>query len=339
MSVDTLTVLCARSGMLAKQLAARDGGWQVRGYAAGKWFGVEGVPVEDPETLGRTLEQLTRDPRRCVIRGAPVPGIDLERCRRLSNRAEHGDAVTFEPCARWWLALDVDDVPEPPGLHFASEPEAGIEHVLDLMPEPFGDTSCWWQATGSAGVKPGLRCRLWFWCSRQVADEEAKGWLARSPIDKSLYSPVQPHYVAAPVLLSGVHDPVVRRSGRRTGLADVLEIPAELPRVEQVEVAPVELAWHELSAAERRRLARVLARARVATAIWRGERRYPDRSTRHFAFAAALIRAGLNRSTDHDLIAAALMALDVRLGAPAGKVNRPDYLARTIAAAMARAAA
>ena len=100
------------------------------------------------------------------------------------------------------------------------------------------------------------------------------------------------------------------------------------------------LSWHgdELSGLERRRLVTALARARVATAIWRGERTYPDRSTRHFAFAAALIRAGLNRSSDHDLIAAGLMALDVRLGAPADKVKRPDYLARTIAAAMARTA-
>jgi hypothetical protein len=118
----------------------------------------------------------------------------------------------------------------------------------------------------------------------------------------------------------------------------VLKVPAELPRLERVEVAPVELAWHELSNLERRRLVTALARARVATAIWRGERTYPDRSTRHFAFAAAPIRAGLNRSTDHDLIAAALMALDVRLGDLTGKVHRPDYLARTIATAKARAA-
>ena len=120
------------------------------------------------------------------------------------------------------LQLDIDDVPEPDCLTFAAEPEAGVEHVLELLPEPFADASCWWQATSSAGLKPGIRCRLWFWLSRPVSDGEAKGWLARHPVDRSIFTPVAPHYMAPPILAPGMADPVIRRCGVRHGLDDTV---------------------------------------------------------------------------------------------------------------------
>jgi hypothetical protein len=40
------------------------------------------------------------------------------------------DNVTFDPCPRRWLALDVDGVADPAGCTFAAEPEDGVEHVL-----------------------------------------------------------------------------------------------------------------------------------------------------------------------------------------------------------------
>jgi hypothetical protein len=338
-SLDQLTVLRARSGLLAKRLESRNGAWYLHGYSAGRWFAVRSVDVHDLGSLAAALEVLVHDPRCCIVRGQLIPGVDVAKCRRLSDRAEHGDAVTFEACARHWLALDIDEVDEPPGLQFTCEPEAGIEHVLELLGLPFNAASCWWQGTSSAGIKPGIRCRLWFWCSRPVADEEAKGWLAKAPVDRALYSPVQPHYVAAPVLAEGAREPVIRRCGLRLGETAILQLPNPLPRFERVEVKPVQLALHELSASYRRRLAAALARTRVASAIWHGERSYPDRSSRHFAFASALVRAGLNQPADYDLIAAALVALDAKLGVDGRKISRPDYLARTIAAAVARAAA
>ena len=85
-------------------------------------------------------------------------------------------------------------------------------------------SSCWWQATGSAGIKPGIRLRLAFWLSRPLSDQEARAWLRGFPCDLSLYSPVQPHYVARPVL-QDVPDPMLRRSGRRSGLEDTVAVP------------------------------------------------------------------------------------------------------------------
>ena len=267
-----------------------------------------------------------------VVRGRLLPHADPARCRRLSDRAAHGDAVTFAPALRRWLALDVDGVPEPLCLTFAAEPEAGVEHVLGMLPEPFADASCWWQATSSAGIKPGIRCRLWFWLSRPVSDGEAKGWMAGHPVDRSLFTPVALHYTAAPILAAGMPDPVIRRSGVRRGLSDLVEVPGELPLVATIAASPVSLDAAELTAADLEALALAALRSRAARAIWTGERSFPDRSTGHFAFAAALARAGC---TDPDTLHRALIAYDRRRGHDTGKILRADYARRTIAAALA----
>ena len=47
-------------------------------------------------------------------------------------------------------------------------------------------------------------------------------------VDPNLYNPVQPHYLAAPVL-DGIPDPLPRRSGFRRGLSDTVEIVAPSP--------------------------------------------------------------------------------------------------------------
>ena len=126
-------------------------------------------------------------------------------------------------------------------------------------------------------------------------------------------------------------DPVARRSGIRRGLTDVVEVPAELPRIER-QAVPVALDGQELNAADLERLAAAAGRSRTVRAIWTGERAYPDRSTGHFAFAAALARAGCR---DADTIHRAIVALDQRHGRDVSKAMRPDYAARTIAAALA----
>ena len=67
--------------------------------------------------------------------------------------------------------------------------------------------------TSGAGIKTGIRLRLWYWCDRPVSDEEAKRWLEASPIDTSLYCANTPHYTAAPIFDPPELDPVPLRSG------------------------------------------------------------------------------------------------------------------------------
>lgn len=326
-----VTVLRSLGGALTKRVRLARDGWRLTGFSAGRWFAAHEREVGGFAHLAGLLERITGASRCAVVRGRLLPGADPRRCRRLCDRAKHGDAVTFAAAARRWLAVDIDSLPEPPGCTFAAEPEDGVEHALGLLPEPFREASCWWQATGSAGIKPGIRCRLWFWLSRPVDDAEAKGWLARAPVDRSLYGPVSLHYVAAPILEGG-RDPVARRHGVRVGLTDTVPVPAALPRVAAPAAVPVELDGAELGQEDLAALAAAVLREPRAGAIWRGERTFPDRSTGHFALAAALARGGC---TDPDTLHRVLVAYDRRGGRDVAKVLRPDYAQRTIGAALA----
>jgi hypothetical protein len=333
MSGDTMTVLLARSGFMAKTIAD---GKIARGYNAGKFYRVRHADVAGFPDMVRVLEKASGIPEACVIRGELLPNADPENCRRLSNQAEHGDAVTFTAKPRRWLAIDVDGCSEPAGLDFARDPEEGVEHVIGELPDEFHDAICWWQATGSAGTKPGINCRLWFHLSRPVSDAECKGWLQYAPADRALYGPVQPHYVAAPIILSG-SDPMALRQGVRQGLDNTVQVPAELPKVETVEPIHVEVALKDLSEDEQRRIAAAIKNSPVAREIWAGERHYPDRSSRHFAFIGGLLRAGIHDFDDwQELIAFAVLKLDQKLGIDTSKATRPDYIGRTIGAVLAR---
>ena len=333
MAADAMTALLARSGVMAKTISD---GAVVRGYNAGKFYCTRTADVSGFADMRRVLEKAAGIPDACIIRGEPLPGIDLENARRLSNRAEHGDAVTFVAKPRQWLGIDTDECPEPAGLDFATDPEEGVEHVIGLLPDEFADAVCWWQATGSAGIKPGINVRLWYWLSRAVSDGECKGWLQHAPADRALYNPVQPHYVAAPIILSGL-DPMARRFGVRQGLDDTVEVPAELPVVETVEPIHVDVVLRDLSADEQRRIAAAIKNSPVAREIWNGERDYPDRSSRHFAFIGGLLRAGIHDFEDwQELIAFAVVKLDQKLGVDTSKATRPDYIGRTIGAVLAR---
>ena len=178
--------------------------------------------------------------------------------------------------------VDADGVPEPAGLSMALDPEACAEHVLGLLPEPFHDASCVWQASASAGIRPGCRLHLWFRLSRPVTSGQAKAWLRGSPVDRTIYTPVQPHYTADPVFLDGVYDPVRRRRGLRRGLEDLVEVPDGLEEAPGREVGPVGLTGRELTDADLAELGAALRRSRAARQIL--GRRSPLRRSEHVPF-------------------------------------------------------
>lgn len=313
----------------------------VADYDCGTFFSVVQIPVASFDEMAEALDHVSRDYRRFVVRGEPLPGINRNHhFRRYLER--HGDTRAYEPAARRVLGIDVDGVAEPAGLDFAQEPEEGIEHVIGLLPDPFADASCWWQATSSAGCKPGIRARLWFWLSRPIEDAECKGWIPATVADHSIWQPVGIHYTAPPIINSGP-DPMARRQGIRQGLDDTVEVPAVLPRIERP--APVHLTFTgaDPDDATKRRVASVIKNTPLAREIWEGRRDYGgDRSRRHFAFAGALLRGGIFDGFNDDwadCLAFALGKLDERLGADCSKVNRPGYIRRTIEAVVAEDAA
>jgi hypothetical protein len=62
------------------------------------------------------------------------------------------------------------------------------------------------QASGSHGIKPGCRLRLWYWLDRPATDTKLKRWLRATPADLSVFRTVQPIYTAAPVFQCRVRD-------------------------------------------------------------------------------------------------------------------------------------
>jgi predicted P-loop ATPase len=179
------------------------------------------VPVDSFARLAHVLETTSRDPAWYLVRGAIIAGVD-----RASMRRAHVTDPTLQAATHRWVLLDLDkwrlDVP---GAAFAAAPHVFAEEARQALPEPFRGASCWWQATGSAGVKPGCRLRLAFWLSRDLGDAEIKAWVAdfAVPVDDTLFTPSQPHFLGRPILGDGVADPVPGpRSGVLEGAPEVL---------------------------------------------------------------------------------------------------------------------
>jgi hypothetical protein len=76
--------------------------------------------------------------------------------------------------------------------------------------------------------RPGVQARppneAFLLADRALADWELKQWLADSPVDRSIFAPAQPIYIARPVFV-GMPDPVPTRSGIWRGDRDVITPP------------------------------------------------------------------------------------------------------------------
>ena len=129
---------------------------------------------------------------------------------------------------RRWVRFDLDRLPAPRGVDLRDGASAAAIARATLPPE-FHPAGCWWQQTSGAGIKPGLNLRLGFWLDRPVGQAVLDRWLVGAPIDASVFRPVQPIYVAPPIL-KGVADPVPVRTGLLRGRDDTVAVP-DLPPV------------------------------------------------------------------------------------------------------------
>jgi hypothetical protein len=170
----------------------------------------------------------------------PVPGWnagDLTRRRVAIERARLAHPPHLMPPKgpndgeNYDFAADGDPAPIDPARDWALV----IRAAVSTLPVEFAAAHAVWQMTSSAGIKDGIRLRLWFWCDRAVSDAECKRWLEASPVDRSLFNPVQPHFVAAPVFAPKSADPVPLRSGM--WWRHVAEVP--VPTLPEPEPPPV----------------------------------------------------------------------------------------------------
>ena len=218
---DALTVLHSPYLRLAKRLR-HDG---QDGYDKAKTLDAYTAPIGGLDDLLALLRRLILRPSCCVIRGQLLEGVAAKGVRRLLHMdRETGELPTFADVSRRWLALDLDGLPMPEGIEATDLTACGIA-ALASLPEQFRGTACIIQASASHGVKPGLRLRIWVWLSRPMWGHEAKRWLKAYPCDPSVFGAVQPIYTAAPVLASGVLDPIPERLLALPGKPSV-EVPS-----------------------------------------------------------------------------------------------------------------
>ena len=210
---DFLTLMSPEDGSkVAKKITAK-GHVSVKlpYYYKGHEFQLEGF-----DGLVRLLEAAAKQGSTFVVRGKIRAGVNPQRMRR-----KHVEDPTLEEASHHWLLLDFDKHrPDVNPEEFCGNVRTFAEDARNRLPECFHNAATWYQATGSAGFKPGVRLRLGFWLDRPLSNLEIKGWLKGLPLDFSIYTPSQPCFIAHPIL-EGVGDPVPVRSGTLPGTSAV----------------------------------------------------------------------------------------------------------------------
>ena len=242
---DQLTVLISVSGKHAGKNFSRgkDGGIRNRSYGNEKCFRVHITEVNGIAELGRALATIASNQFAFVIRGAPLPGINLKRARRLLRPdKKSGDPATFKEVPRYWLLVDVDHIVCPAAIDPKSDPTGAVEYVLGLLPAELHVATCWWQWSSSQSVYDNetLSLHLWFWLDVPLTGDALTRWAIAANdaagcklIDPATFRTIQALYTAAPTFSAPLADPLSQRSGTRHGLDDAVALlipPPASPR-------------------------------------------------------------------------------------------------------------
>lgn len=164
------------------------------------------------ESLGEIIARASEYPRLTAIRGAVR---ETSSTKTFVNRRIHqhpGEpAPDIKDVPRQWLMVDLDSLPEPEDFNWRDDPRrAAIWAARQHLPRVFRESAFYYQYSGSAGIKPGLRLHFWFWIEDALNSSDLKHYLGRvgkGKADLSLYTAVQPHYTATP-LFHGIDDPM-----------------------------------------------------------------------------------------------------------------------------------
>jgi hypothetical protein len=219
---DTITVVRAPCRRLTKLIHA-DG--TIDDYELVRHVDLAEREILGLDELGRLLAGLQSQTDKAVVRGAIADTKCSKHVRRLLHAdRETGELPTLIERPRRWAALDFDHVARPAHIDVADIEVCG-EIVVALLPEPFRYAGCIIQATSGHAIR-GIRLRLWHWFDRPVSGAELKYWLAKVPVDPAPFRAAQLIYTAAPMLASGVRDPLPARLAWRTGSPRVRVPPA-----------------------------------------------------------------------------------------------------------------
>ncbi len=226
-----VTVLRALSGALTKRWPA-DGGKPAAIKPFPERFHVERRPVSGIAELHELLAQIGPDQRHAVVRGAPLPDLDLH--------APIARERAFEDAPSRLLCIDIDGF-QPLAADPVREPAEAVAEYVATLPAAFRGVSYSWGLSASAGhpLKPGLRAHLWFWLAEPKHGAELKAWAQAAGVvlDKSVFTPSQLVFIAPPLLPKGAADPVAQRVGFMQGSHDLVQLDTR-PAAQATPVAP-----------------------------------------------------------------------------------------------------
>lgn len=244
MSCGVTILTCAAGYRAAKSYAGDDqGGFtEVSNYDLGWRYGAEAVVLHDLDGLAAVIRRVAALPD---ANGVLVRGALTARARdstgwvnRRMNPKSADDIPSLRPEARRWIMCDLDKFPCPEGLSVRRpvDHQAIIAAAIQAELHPaFHAARCFYQFSNSAGLTSSLaKMHLFFWLSAPIEDVELRK-IQRSfmpNLDHSVLNPVQPHYIAHPVLTAG-QDPLAgHRLGWREGAEQVVlpDLPAPAPK-------------------------------------------------------------------------------------------------------------
>lgn len=200
-------------------------------------FRVEQRNIQSIEDLAATLQELSAQPHKFVIRGEVCPGVDIGgRVRRLLY-ADGDDRATFRSArhGRRWICFDFDAIECGQDIDPIGHPTAALNALRALLPPEFQDASYFAQWSGSAGINgwKSISAHLWFMLDRAVTDEELLIWseTLHLPVDRRLFHPIQPHFTAVPVFADGITDPCPQRNYFQKGTRSQVSIDLTMIRM------------------------------------------------------------------------------------------------------------
>ena len=167
------------------------------------------VAVRTLDELEDLLAWLIQARDHCIVRAAPIDPSRVRRVRRLLHLdPETGEMPTLRDVPRALVALDIDGAALPAGCD-PRDLAACHAAVAPTLPVELRGAGCVVQATGSHGIKPGIRIRLWFLLDRPYWGADLAAWLAELPgLDPTCFRPVQVIYTATPIFADGAADPL-----------------------------------------------------------------------------------------------------------------------------------
>lgn len=215
---DSLTLLRSQHAVLQKVFTKES--VPNGALAVPRLYSAQTISVRSIDSLAELLIRIGDDPHLAVIRGALS---DADTGSEYISRTK----ANFKPAERSWCMLDIDSLACPDGVTDAT---GYLKAAIQELPKEFHNVNFFYRFSSSMGVKAGIRVHLWFWLSRPCSDVEMKAWLADSPVDSSLFNPVQLHLTCSPAFRDGLIDPVKQRAGliKSEGLAHAVGVPDDL---------------------------------------------------------------------------------------------------------------